>query len=73
MQHKITIFVERLSKIGINIELAGNYPWIYLRKVNDNRVQETYLANHGFTIGFINKDFVFTDLKEIFKIIRKYK
>lgn len=73
MQHKIIVFIERLNKIDIKLELIGNYPWIYLRGVNGNKVKETYLANHGFTIGFLNKEFVFTDLKEIFKIIRKYK
>jgi len=26
--------VPRLKKIGITIEMAGNYPWIYLEKVN---------------------------------------
>jgi hypothetical protein len=73
MSQQITIFIERLSKIGTSIELAGNYPWIYLRKVDGNSVVETYLAEHGFTIGFLNKDFKFTDLREIFKIIRKYR
>ena len=33
-KNEITVFVERLKKIGITIELAGNIPWIYLDKVN---------------------------------------
>jgi hypothetical protein len=73
MTDKLTIFIERLAKIGIKIELAGNYPWIYLKSVNGNTIKETYLANHGWTIGFLNKEFKFTELKEIFNIIRKYK
>ena len=32
--NEINIFVERLKKIGIQIELVGNVPWIYLNKVN---------------------------------------
>lgn len=31
---KLTIFVDRLKRIGIDIECAGNIPWIYLNKVN---------------------------------------
>ena len=26
-------FLSRMKKLNINIELAGNYPWIYLGKV----------------------------------------
>lgn len=74
---KLDIFVERLKKIGIIIELVGNYPWIYLDKVNGNKVKEKFEGNHGFTIGFLpirpDKPFHFTDLKYIFEIIRKYK
>ena len=27
---KIKIFVERLKKIGIELTLKGNYPWVYI-------------------------------------------
>ena len=74
---KIKIFVERLERIGIKVELFRNYPWIYLDKVNGIRVTEKFEANHGFTIAFcpIRKDqeLQFTDITEIFKILRKYK
>lgn len=77
MTTELPIFINRLKKIGITVELVGNYPWIYLHKVNGKRVTERFQANHGFTIAFhpIRKSqlFKFTDLKEIFKIIRKYK
>jgi hypothetical protein len=73
---KIEIFIKRLKKIGIEIELSGNLPWIYLDKINGVRVTELYSGNHGFTIGFypIRKDqiFDFTDISEIFNLIRKY-
>lgn len=72
----ITSFVERLKKIGIEVELAGNYPWIYLDKINGKKVTEKFEGNHGFTIGFIpirvETKFHFTDIGEIFKILRKY-
>jgi hypothetical protein len=77
MDHPVTILRNRLIKIGITIEMFSNYPWIYLDKVNGNAVKEKYFANHGFTIGFnparVGDVFSYTDLKEIFKIIRKYK
>ena len=76
MEHKLTIFTNRLKKLNIKIELMGNFPWVYLRKVNNKQVKEKFMANHGFCIGFLpamaNQEFQFTDLKEIFKIIRKY-
>jgi hypothetical protein len=75
----INRLVPRLKKIGINVELAGNYPWIYLEKINGNRVkrEDFYLGNHGFTIAFlpIKPDQVMeiTDIRKVFEIIRKYK
>lgn len=75
--NKITSFVERLQKIGINVKLAGNFPWIYLTEINGKIVTERFKGNHGFTVAFypIRKDqeLEFTDITEIFKLIRKYK
>ena len=69
--------INRLSKIGIQIEVSGNYPWIYLDSVNGNLVKEKFHSDHKFTIGFnpikVDQEFTFTDTGEIFKIIRKYK
>lgn len=73
MKDKLTIFVDRLRKINIHMELAGNFPWIYINKINGKRVTEKFEANHGFTIAFQTKKGIeFTDLNEIFKLIRKY-
>lgn len=69
---KLNRFVQRLQKIGIEVELIGNFPWIYLHTVNGNRVTEKFRANHGFTV-YMAMSGEFTDLNEIFKIIRKYK
>lgn len=70
-------FVERLKKIGIVLYLSGNYPWIYIDRINDKKVTEKFQANHGFTLGYYpvkcNGDFKFSDLTEIFKLIKKYK
>ncbi len=73
---KITVFVDRMNRIGIDVKLAGNFPWIYINSINGKRVTETFQANHGFTIAFLpvraDKEIEFTDITEIFKLIRKY-
>ena len=75
---KLAVFVERLKKIGIDVKLSGNFPWIYLDEINGVRVTETFCANHGFTVMFLlgrndSPPSEFTDIKEIFKLIREYK
>ena len=77
--NEIQIFVNRMKKIGIELELVGNVPWIYLDKVNGNRVKpEDYNANHGYTIAWHpvklgDKPHLDEDIKRTFDIIRKYK
>lgn len=73
MKDNVTVFIGRLAKINVNVTLAGNYPWVYLSSVNGIKVKETYLSNHGFTAGFLQKEFKFIDLKILFKTIRKYR
>ena len=76
MKDKLTVFVDRLTKIGIDVTLAGNYPWIYLNTINGKRVTELYEGNHGFTVAWYptkNRPTTkFTDITEIFKVLRKY-
>jgi hypothetical protein len=75
----INRLVPRLKKIGIDVELVGNYPWIYLEKVNGNRIKKDdyFCGNHGFTIAFlpirVGQTMELTDIKKVFEIIRKYK
>jgi hypothetical protein len=77
--NELEIFVNRMKKIGIKLELSGNAPWIYLDAVNGNRVRrEDYNANHGYTVAWypsINNDTfrLYHDLKKTFEIIRKYR
>lgn len=65
-----------MKKLGIIVELIGNYPWIYLNSINGKRVTEKFEANHGFTIAFLpirsGQEVEFTSITEIFKLIRKY-
>ena len=75
---KIKVFVERLKKIGIDVKLSGNFPWVYIDEICGKRVTEKFNGNHGFTIIFLpvrndSPPSEFTDIKEIFKLIRKYK
>ena len=42
-------FIRRMDKIGIDIGLVANYPWIYLNTVNGKKVKGTFNAKHGFT------------------------
>jgi len=76
---KLEVFRKRMVKLGIELQMSSNYPWIYIDSVNGNRIQrEDYFeGNHGFTIGFlpvrVGEPFHFTDITEIFKLIRKYK
>ena len=75
---KIKVFVERLKKIGIDVKLSGNYPWVYITEICGKRVTEKFDGNNGFTIIFLpvrndSPPSEFTDIKEIFKLIRKYK
>lgn len=74
---KLKKLIDRLEKLNIKTTYLGNYPWIYLDTVNDKKVSEKFQGNHGFTVAFqsIKREgqINFTDIKEIFKIIRKYK
>ena len=77
MKDKLTIFIDRMNKLGINIKLGGNIPWVYIDEINGKRVTEKFQANHGFTIAFLHikndQELKFTDIGEIFKLIRKYR
>jgi len=74
---KLGVFIERLKKIGIDVKLSGNFPWVYISEINGIRVKETFQANHGFTVMFLpgrndSPPSDFTDIKEIFNLIKKY-
>lgn len=76
-KYALNIFLVRLRRIGIVVTLWGNYPWVYLDTVNGKKVKEKYQGNHGFTVAFLpirpDGKLQFTNISEIFKIIRKYK
>lgn len=76
MKDKITIFVNRMNKIGIDIKLKSNYPWIYIDEINGKHVIEKFQSDYGFTIAFSpirkEQEIKFTDINKIFKLIREY-
>ena len=76
LMESLNSFITRLQKVGVNIELVSNYPWIYLNKINNKIVKEIFMADHGFTIAFApirdKQKLTYTNISEIFKLIRKY-
>ena len=69
-------FKKRMSKVGVECEFFGNYPWIYLDRVNGKKVTETFQGNHGFTIALLplrDEKMQITDIGETMKVIRKYR
>ncbi len=77
MEELIDKFVDRLKVLNIEIDLVSNYPWIYLDKVNGNIVKEKQYSKYGYTIIFIpfklGSKVKFINIKDMFKLIRKYK
>ena len=71
---ELNVFVGRLKKLGITINISGNFPWCYLAEINGKKVKEKKDSEYGWVIGYRNKYFKFTDdTKYLFKLIRKYK
>jgi len=76
MFDRLTTFINRMDKLGIDLKLDMNFPWIYIKTINGKRVTETFMGEHGFTVAFLpicpGQVLMFTDTAEIFKLIRKY-
>lgn len=75
---KLSILVNRLNRIGINIELSANIPWIYLSYVNGHRISEVGNGgNHGYVIAWYSvradgEIRLTENMGDVFKLIRKY-
>lgn len=61
----------RLSKIGIQIEIGCNLPWIYLEKVNGVKIMEKKNARHGFCIGYTTRPCNLLHRRDLFRKIRE--
>lgn len=68
-------FCRRLEQIGVTVELFGNYPWVYMGKVNGKRVKGLFEAEHGFTAFYtptrIDGVARFSDRKVVFAKVRE--
>lgn len=68
-------FVNRLKKIGVEVELVGNYPWVYLDCVNGVKITEKFCARHGFTAFFIpvkhGEQVRFSNRRRVFAKVRQ--
>jgi len=73
----IAVFVYRMKRVGIDVKLIGNLPWIYINEINGKIVTEKYQGDHGFTLalGSIREagKTKFTNISKIFNLIRKYR
>ena len=67
----IARFVQRLKRIGVDVELVLNYPWVYMTTVNGVPVTEKFMANHGFTAFFVHKGDKWSDRRKVFAKIRE--
>jgi len=68
---KLTTFISRLAKIGVDVELSANIPWIYLKKVNGKSLTRKFHSEHAFTAFYLFWELKFTDRQEVFKEIRR--
>lgn len=87
MKNNLDRLRDRLEKIGIDIDLVSNAPWIYLTRVNGNKVeQKDWTANYGYVIAYYamlreyddtsvwnSNPIKLHDLRETFNIVRKYR
>jgi len=67
----IAKFVQRLKRIGVDVELVLNYPWVYMNKVNGVLVTEDFMANHGFTAFFVARGERWSDRRKVFQKVRE--
>jgi hypothetical protein len=76
MSSVIERFVRRLDRIGIDVQLSANAPWVYLDSVNGIEVTELFKAEHGFTAFWlpvnVGQDIVFSDRRVVFAKVREY-
>ena len=63
-----------------NKHIDNDFPFekqFYLTKINGKTVTETLYSNYGFTVAFLptklEQKMELTDIREIFKLIKKYR
>lgn len=74
---EITRLVQRLERVGVKIDLAGNLPWVYMVSINGKAVTEKLNSEHGYTVCYVTgserEEVSWTNTKLMFNLIRKYR
>ncbi len=72
----ISVLVKRLAKLNITVEFTGNVPWIYLDKVNGNKITTKLDSDYGFTAFWCpiktDREIKVNSITKLFKEIRKH-
>lgn len=70
---KLDNLISRLLKIGIDLKLVANVPWIYVDSINGIKIKETFESDYGFVLGYLSiKDSDDCTInKELFALIRR--
>lgn len=61
----------RLAKIGIELELIGNVPWVYLKSVNGIPVTEKKNARYGYCVDYMIDKRHLNFRKDLFAKVRE--
>ena len=75
MENNLVTLKRRLERIGIDIELNGNWPLCYLTEINGQPVKEKFMSEHGWVVGFMvvkTGQLKITNIPELFNLIRQY-
>ena len=72
----ISVLTKRLSKLNITVEFTSNIPWIYLNKVNGNKITTKLDSDYGFTAFWYpiktDGEIKINNITKLFKEIRKH-
>ena len=75
-ENPISVLTKRLSKLNITVEFTGNVPFIYLDKVNGNKITTKLNSNYGFTAFWYpiktGGEIKINNITKLFKEIRKH-
>ena len=75
-ENLIAVLTKRLAKLNITVEFTGNVPWIYLDKVNGNKITTKLDSDYGFTAFWYpirtDGEIKVNSITKLFKEIRKH-
>ena len=75
-ENPISVLVKRLAKLNITVEFISNVPFIYLYKVNGNKITTKLDSDYGFTAFWYpiktDGEIKVNSITKLFKEIRKH-